>query len=236
MYGSQADGAGGPRIRSIIDHTLLRADATITAIDQLCTEARRHGFAAVCVNPCYVSRCAEKLTGSSVAVGTVIGFPLGASTGTTKRTAVHEAIADGATELDIVLNIGLLKSGLFRPVGEELLMLCAIAAAGGAATKIILEAPLLTQDEITTACRLAIDASADFVKTSTGFEGRIATIADVQLLKSAVGSSLGIKAAGGIRTLDDARRFMKAGATRLGTSTGVAIASEEAAEVMAGTQ
>jgi len=225
----------GPlHITPLIDQTLLRAEATVAAIDQLCAYSLRYGFAAVCVNPCYVSRCAERLAGSSLALATVIGFPLGACTSPTKKLAIEQALADGATELDIVMNIGMLKSGYVKEVGSELQMLCSVASDGGGTTKIIVETPLLTLEETIMACELVIGASADYVKTSTGLEGRIATLPAVRLLKSVVGSSIGIKAAGGIRTLDDARSFITAGATRIGTSAGVSIADEEATATFAG--
>jgi deoxyribose-phosphate aldolase len=204
-----------------IDHTILKADVTAPQIERLCDEARRHGFAAVCVNPCWVSLCARLLRGSPVAVCTVVGFPLGANESATKADEARRAIAAGATEVDMVLNIGALKAGDHVTVQADIAAVR--AASAGATLKVILECALLTDDEKTAACRLAVAAGADFVKTSTGFASGGATVADVTLMRAAVGPGCGVKASGGIRDRATALAMLAAGAARLGTSSGVAI-------------
>ncbi|SHK92430.1 deoxyribose-phosphate aldolase [Rhodothermus profundi] len=219
----------------LIDHTALKPDTTDARIRALCDEARRYGFAAVCVNPCYVPLAADLLRDSSVAVCTVIGFPLGANRTATKAAEAAQAIQDGAAELDMVLNIGLLKSGRLQEVLEDIRAVVSIAhqappPAGRerVLVKVILETALLTDAEKETACRLALEAEADFVKTSTGFAGGGATVSDVKLMRRVVGSRMGVKAAGGIRTRAQAEALVAAGANRLGTSAGVALVTGEA--------
>jgi deoxyribose-phosphate aldolase len=204
-----------------IDHTVLEADATADRIERLCDEARRHGFAAVCVNPCWVSLCVRLLQGSPVAVCTVVGFPLGANESATKADEARRAIAAGATEVDMVLNLGALKAGDHVAVQADIAAVR--AASAGATLKVILECALLTDAEKADACRLAVDAGADFVKTSTGFASGGATVADVMLMRAVVGPQCGVKAAGGIRDRAAALAMLAAGADRLGTSSGVAI-------------
>ena len=215
-----ADAAAWARL---IDHTLLKADATEAAISRLCAEALEHGFAAVCINPAWVRLCAETLGGSSVAVCTVIGFPLGATLPEVKVYEAHQAISAGAHELDMVIQIGALKSGDRFLVERDIRGVAQAAHARGAILKTIIETSLLTQEEKVAACELAGLAGADFVKTSTGFGPGGATAEDVALMRGVVGDAMGVKAAGGIRSLDAARRMIQAGASRIGTSSGVQI-------------
>ncbi len=218
----------------LIDHTLLKPDATAGEIRNLCAEAIRHGFAAVCVNPCWVALCAAELRGSPVKVCTVAGFPLGATVTAAKRVEAETAIRNGAGEVDMVLNVGALIAG---DTGRVRLDIQAVAEAchrGGAILKVILETALLTDARKVAACELARAAGADFVKTSTGFGPAGATVADVALLRRSVGAELGVKAAGGIRTLEDARAMVRAGASRIGSSSGVKI-MEAAAREASGT-
>lgn len=210
----------------LIDHTLLRADATQTDILKLCDEAAASGFAAVCVNPAWVVTAVRRLAGTPVMVCTVAGFPLGASTTETKRAETVDAITNGAREIDVVMNIGALKSGDLALVAREFGVLAEVCHAAGAQLKTILEMALLTEDEKATASRLAKEAGADYVKTSTGFGPSGATVNDVALMRRVVGPELGIKAAGGIRTLETLRAMVTAGATRIGTSSGLAILKE----------
>ena len=214
-------------IARFIDHTLLKPDATPQQIEQMCAEAREHGFASVCVNPSYVPLCARLLQGSNVAVCTVIGFPLGATSTPAKVFEAEQAIRDGAREVDMVLHIGHLKAGDADYVREDIRQVAEAAHAGGALCKVILETSMLTDDEKVTACKLAVEAGADFVKTSTGFGGGGATVADVRLMRVAVGDQAGVKASGRVRSLVDAQAMIAAGATRIGTSSGVAIVREE---------
>jgi deoxyribose-phosphate aldolase len=214
-------------IAKYIDHTLLKADATFDQITKLCQEAKEFGFASVCVNPYFVKHCANLLDGSSVKVCTVIGFPLGANVTKTKAREARRAIRDGATEIDMVINIGALKSRLDDVVYRDIRAVAKVARKGGAICKCILETCLLTDDEKTRACELARRAKADFVKTSTGFSSHGATVEDIALMSQAVaGTGMGIKASGGIRNLADAERMIQAGATRIGASAGVKIVQE----------
>ncbi|MFX4260697.1 deoxyribose-phosphate aldolase [Pelotomaculum propionicicum] len=211
-----------------IDHTLLRPDALPDDIVRLCGEAKYYGFASVCVNPCYISTASKELAGSPVAVCSVIGFPLGASAPLTKALEAASAVRSGAAELDVVINIGFLKGGLLDLVSSDLTGVVESARLANQATvvKIILETCLLTEKEKMTACRLAVESGADFVKTSTGWGKSGATIADVALLKQTVGASVGVKASGGIRDLAAALSMLEAGAARIGTSSGPAIINE----------
>lgn len=209
-------------IASYIDHTLLKQDATKSQIEVLCQEATKYEFASVCVNPTWVSFAAEQLKDSPVKVCTVIGFPLGASTSDTKAFETKDAIANGATEIDMVLNVGALKSGLTEDVKKDIAAVVE-AAKGKAIVKVILETCLLTKDEIVLASQLSKDAGADFVKTSTGFSTGGATPEDVALMFKTVGADLEVKASGGVRSVEDFNKMVEAGATRIGASSGVAI-------------
>ncbi|MBO5491791.1 MAG: deoxyribose-phosphate aldolase [Pyramidobacter sp.] len=212
-------------LASYIDHTLLKADATESQIRTLCAQAREFHFASVCVNPRWVALCAQKLAGSGVKVCTVIGFPLGASVSAVKAAETRQAVADGADELDMVISVGDLKAGNNETVQVDIRAV--VRAAAGKTVKVIIEACLLTDEEKTRACKLAMAAGADFVKTSTGFSAGGATVADVKLMRAAVGPNFGVKAAGGIRTREQALAMIEAGATRIGASAGVAICGEE---------
>ena len=213
-------------IASMIDHTLLKQDATGEQIDKLCAEAREHGFASVCVNPYYVARCVKNLKGTDVKVCTVVGFPLGATTAEAKVFEALQAIASGAKEIDMVMNVCAMKSGHTKAIEQEIQALAA-AVEGQAILKVIIETCLLTDEEKTQACRIARRSGADFVKTSTGFSSGGATVEDIALMRKAVGSKLGVKASGGIRDYATAKAMIDAGATRIGASAGVAIVKEE---------
>jgi deoxyribose-phosphate aldolase len=214
-------------IAKYIDHTLLRPDATFDQITKICNEAREFGFASVCVNPCYVRHCAGLLRGSPVKVCTVIGFPLGANVTETKALEARRAIREGATEVDMVINVGALKSGRDDLVYRDIRAVVEAAMDGGAICKVILETALLTDEEKTRACQAARRARADFVKTSTGFGPGGATADDVALMSRAVsGTKMGVKASGGIRNFEDAEKMIRAGATRIGASAGVRIVKE----------
>ncbi len=213
-------------VARLIDHTLLKPQATPVQVEQLCDEARRYGFASVCINPVYVRLAAEKLKGSGVAVCTVIGFPLGATTTSIKVKEAQQAMADGATEIDMVMHIGALKAGDHDAVQKDIAAVAAACHAGGALLKVIIEAVLLSDKEKVIACQLAQAAGADFVKTSTGFAGGGATVEDVRLMRRAVGPHMGIKAAGGVRSYADAMAMVEAGATRIGASAGVEIVEQ----------
>ncbi len=208
---------------SHIDHTLLKADATAADVDTLCGEALEHRFASVCVNSTWVKRCAEILMGSGVLVCTVVGFPLGASLSEVKSYEARRAIEDGACEVDMVLNVGAMKSGMDALVKSDIAAVAATCHSLGARLKVILETCLLTKDEIVRASELAKAAGADFVKTSTGFSTGGATLEDVALMRRAVGPVLGVKASGGVRTTADAEAMIGAGATRIGASASIAI-------------
>jgi deoxyribose-phosphate aldolase len=214
-----------PDLAAMIDHTLLKPDATRADIERLCAEARRHRFACVCVYSSWVPLCVERLEGSGVAVCTVAGFPHGAQLAEVKAFEAARAVELGATEVDVVMAIGLLKSGDHAAVEADLKAV--VQAAGARArVKAILETSLLTRDEKVAAARLARSAGAAFVKTSTGFSGAGATAEDVRLLRMTIGPGMGLKASGGIRTAQDALAMIHAGATRIGTSAGVAIVAE----------
>lgn len=213
-------------IAHLIDHTLLKPDATVQQIAQLCHEAMLYNFAAVCVNPTHVKLAAQLLQNSDVAVCTVIGFPLGATSTQAKIFEAEQALNDGATEIDMVINIGALKGGDDALVEQDIAGVARLVHNRGALCKVIIETALLNHEEKIRACRLAKKAGADFVKTSTGFSSGGATIDDVALIRRTVGPSIGVKAAGGIKTLADARSLIAAGATRLGASAGVRIVQE----------
>jgi deoxyribose-phosphate aldolase len=206
-----------------IDHTLLKPDATAADIDKLCAEAKQHGFASVCINPVWVSRAAAILKGTDVAVASVVGFPFGATISEIKAHETRQVIRDGAREIDMVINIGALKSGMHDLVRDDIAKVSDACHESGALNKVIIEAALLTDAEKVIACRLAKDARADFVKTSTGYASGGATVFDVALMREAVGPRIGVKAAGGIRTRSDVEEMIAAGATRIGASAGVKI-------------
>ncbi len=214
-------------IASMIDHTLLKPDATPDQIAQLCYEARKYGFASVCINPGHVKLCADLLRGSDVKVCTVIGFPLGATSPEAKVYETETALRDGATEIDMVINIGALKGGDHTWVAKDIQGVVQTAHAAGAIVKVIIETSLLTDEEKVTACLLAKQAGADYVKTSTGFAGGGATVEDVALMRRVVGPGMGVKASGGVRTFEEARSMVQAGATRIGASAGVKIVQGE---------
>lgn len=209
-------------IASYIDHTLLKAEATKEQIVQICKEAAEYNFASVCVNPAWVATAAKEFTDSTVKVCTVIGFPLGASTSETKAFETKDAISKGAGEIDMVINIGALKSGDTELVKNDIAAVVE-AAKGKAIVKVIIETSLLTDEEKVTASRLTKEAGADFVKTSTGFSTGGATVEDVKLMRETVGPDLGVKASGGVRSLEDLEAMVEAGATRIGASSGVKI-------------
>lgn len=213
-------------INKYIDHTLLRPEASPDDISALCFEAAEYGFCAVCVNPCYVRQAAAELRSCGVKVASVVGFPLGASVTSVKAFEAARAVNDGADEIDMVMNIGFLKSGNAARVLGDIAAVTSEAHAGGAKVKVIIETCLLTDDEKVLACLLSQEAGADFVKTSTGFGPGGTTPEDVALMKKAVGNALGIKASGGIHTLNSALIMIDAGADRLGVSAGVSIIRE----------
>lgn len=216
----------GPELARMIDHTLLKPEATPEDIENLCNEALEHGFASVCINPCYVAVAGEKLKNSSVKVCTVVGFPLGASTTRSKVHEAEEAIFAGAQEVDMVINIGRLKARDLKYIEDDIHSVVVVAHARSAIVKVIIEACLLTDKEKGEACVVAKKAGADFVKTSTGFSKGGATPDDVALMRRTVGPSMGVKAAGGIRTYKDALLMIENGATRIGASSGVKILQE----------
>ncbi|GJM40775.1 MAG: hypothetical protein DHS20C20_10570 [Ardenticatenaceae bacterium] len=218
-------------IARYIDHTLLKPDASQDQIAQLCYEARTFEFASVCVNPTQVKLAAQLLKGSPVKVCTVVGFPLGASANMVKAYETQQAIRDGATEIDMVINVGALKSQDYVTVKEDIGSVVRAAHAGNALVKVIIEAALLTDEEKVIASHLSKLAGADFVKTSTGFGPGGATAEDVALMRKVVGPDIGVKAAGGVRNLADAHTMIAAGATRLGASAGVKIVKEAGGDV-----
>ncbi|EHJ51769.1 deoxyribose-phosphate aldolase [Streptococcus macacae] len=208
-------------INKYIDHTLLKPESNQDQIDKLIQEAKKYDFASVCVNPAWVSYAVQALEKTDVKVCTVIGFPLGATTSAVKAFETQDAISHGADEVDMVVNIGQVKTGRFDFVEEDIRAV--VNASGRKIVKVILETCLLTDEEKVKVCQAAVAAGADFVKTSTGFSTAGATIADVKLMRQTVGPDFGVKAAGGTRTLADVQAFIEAGATRIGTSAGVAI-------------
>ena len=224
--GVHAAGGAAAGVARMIDHTLLKPDASRDDIETLCREAAEYAFASVCVNPTWVATCARFLHGSGVKVCSVVGFPLGATTADTKHFETRRAIFDGAREIDMVINVGALKSGDLRLVERDIEAVTAPCREAGALSKVIIEAALLTDDEKVTACTLAKAAAADFVKTSTGFGPGGATAADVALMRRVVGEDMGVKAAGGVRDLDGLKAMVAAGATRIGASAGVRIVQE----------
>ena len=205
----------------MIDHTVLKADTPLGTVKRICDEAMEYGFASVCINPCHVAYCADYLKDSDVNVCTVIGFPLGANTSAVKAFETKDAIANGADEIDMVMNIGALKDKNYDLVRDD--VKAVVEAANGTLVKVILETCLLTEDEIKKACELCVEAKADYVKTSTGFSTRGATIEDVRIMKEAVHGKAKVKAAGGVRTPEDMVKIVAAGADRIGTSAGCSL-------------
>ena len=224
--GLHATGGVAGEVASMIDHTLLKADATRKDIETLCREAAQYSFASVCINPTWVGLCARLLHGTPVRVCSVVGFPLGATTADTKHYETRRAIFDGAVEIDMVINAGALKSGDLRLVERDIEAVAGPCREGGAISKVIIEAALLTDEEKVSACTIAKAAGADFVKTSTGFGPGGATAADVALMRRVVGEDMGVKAAGGVRDLEGLKAMVAAGATRIGASAGVRIVQE----------
>jgi len=209
------------KINQYIDHTLLKPESRQDQIDRLIREAKTYNFASVCINPTWVSYAAKALEGTDIKVCTVIGFPLGATTSAVKAFETKDAISHGADEVDMVINIGQAKSGHFAFVEEDIRAV--VEASGDKLVKVIIETCLLTDKEKIKACQAAVAAGADFVKTSTGFSTAGARLDDVRLMRQTVGPDVGVKAAGGTRSLEDAQTFIEAGATRIGTSAGVTI-------------
>lgn len=209
-------------IASTIDHTLLKPESTQAQIEQLCKEAKEYEFATVCVNPYWVRVAAEELWGTEVGITTVIGFPLGATSTFSKVAETRDAIASGATEVDMVLNVGALKSADDEAVHNDIAAVVQ-AAKGQAVVKVILETGLLTDEEKVRACDIAKQAGVDFVKTSTGFGPGVATVEDIRLMRETVGPNIGVKASGGVRDAETAIAMIEAGATRIGASAGIAI-------------
>jgi deoxyribose-phosphate aldolase len=210
----------------LIDHTILKANATQAEVEQVLAEAKQYGFASVCINPRWVPLAAKALKGTQSGICTVIGFPLGASTSAVKAFETKDAIENGATEVDMVISIGNLKAGEFEAVESDIRAVVD-AAKGKVLVKVIIETCLLTEEEKITACRLAVKAGADFVKTSTGFSSGGATVEDIALMRKTVGPKIGVKASGGIRSRADFDKMVEAGASRVGASASVAICKEE---------
>ena len=224
--GMHATGAMPDGVAGVIDHTLLKPEATRADIDKLCREAAEFRFATVCVNPVWVAEAARLLRGTPVGVCSVVGFPLGATTADVKQYETRRAIYDGAREIDMVINVGALKSGDFRTVERDIAAVVEPCRQCGVTSKVIIEAALLSDEEKITACTLSKAAGADFVKTSTGFGPGGATAADVALMRRVVGAEMGVKAAGGVRDLQGLKAMVAAGATRVGASAGVKIVQE----------
>ncbi|HXM96307.1 MAG TPA: deoxyribose-phosphate aldolase [Candidatus Dormibacteraeota bacterium] len=218
------------QVAALIDHTILRPEATRNDVERVCREALRYQFASVCVNPVFASLVAGILRGSTVKTCSVVGFPLGASSMTTKTYEARTLVDLGAQELDMVIHVGALKAHEDQAVAAEIRSVADTSHAGKALCKVIIETALLTEEEKERACRIARDSGADFVKTSTGFGTRGATVDDVALMRKVLGPQIGVKASGGIRTLDDLLKMVEAGATRIGTSNGVGILAEALAK------
>ena len=228
--GVGVDAAGGVEsdLAGMIDHTLLKPDATATEVEKLCSEAKKYNFASVCINPSYVALCAKLLKGTEVKVCTVIGFPLGATSTASKAFETEQAIRDGAQEVDMVMNVGMLKSGEYEYVENDIFAVVSTAKRYRMLTKVILETGFLSDEEKIKACVLAKRAGADFVKTSTGFGKGGATVGDIALMRRVVGSAMGVKASGGVRSREDALAMVASGADRIGASASVKIVSGEA--------
>lgn len=232
--GVEAAGGVEPDVASMIDHTLLKPEATTNDVEKLCSEAKKYGFASVCVNPSYVPLCAKLLKGIAVKVCTVIGFPLGAASTASKTFETEQAIREGAQEVDMVMNIGMLKSGEYEYVENDIFAVISTAKRYQSLSKVIIETGLLTDEEKVKACILAKRAGADFVKTSTGFGKGGATVGDVALMRRVVGSAMGVKASGGVRSREEALAMVASGADRIGASASVKIVSGEISETAKG--
>jgi deoxyribose-phosphate aldolase len=228
--GVEAAGGVEPDLAGMIDHTMLKPEASIAEIEKLCSEAKRYGFASVCINPSYVPLCAKLLAGTEVKVCTVIGFPLGATSTASKAFETEQAIRDGAQEVDMVMNVGMLKSGEYEYVENDIFAVVSTAKRYHVLSKVILETGLLTDEEKIQACVLAKRAGADFVKTSTGFGKGGATAGDIALMRRVVGSAMGVKASGGVRSKEDALAMVASGADRIGASASVKIVTAESVE------
>ncbi|HHX60550.1 MAG TPA: deoxyribose-phosphate aldolase [Epulopiscium sp.] len=217
------------KITNMIDHTILKADATEEEVKVLCEEAKRYQFATVCINPCYIPQAVHLLQGTPVGITTVVGFPLGNMTFMAKAYEAKEAVELGATDVDMVINIGAMKDGKHDYIRHEIegVVKAAKGVNKDTIVKVILETCLLTKEEIVKACELSAEAGADFVKTSTGFSSGGATIEDIALMRKTVGPNIGVKASGGVRTYEDAKAMVDAGATRIGASASVSITTEE---------
>jgi deoxyribose-phosphate aldolase len=226
--GIEAAGGIEQDLAGLIDHTLLKPDGTIGEIEKLCSEAKKYGFASVCINPGYVSLCAKLLRGTEVKVCTVIGFPLGATSTASKAFETEQAIRDGAQEVDMVMNVGMLKSGEYEYVENDIFAVTSTAKRYHVLSKVILETGFLTDEEKIKACVLAKRAGADFVKTSTGFGKGGATVGDIALMRRVVGSAMGVKASGGVRSREDALAMVASGADRIGASASVKIVTQPA--------
>ena len=234
--GAGIEEAGGvePDLAPMIDHTLLKPEATVTEVEKLCAEAKRFGFASVCVNGSFVPLCAQLLRGTTVKVCTVIGFPLGASSTAVKALETEHAIRDGATEVDMVINVGMLKSGKYEYGENDIFAVTSTARRHRVLSKVIIEAALLTDEEKVKACVIAKKAGADFVKTSTGFSKGGATVGDIGLMRWVVGTAMGVKAAGGVRTREEALAMVASGADRIGASASVKIVGGVTADAAKG--
>ena len=232
--GVEAAGGVEAELAGKIDHTLLKPEATSAEIEQLCAEARKYGFASVCINPGYVPLCIQLLRGSEVKVCTVIGFPLGATSTAAKAFETEQAIRDGAQEVDMVLNVGMLKSGSYDLVEADIFAVTSTAKRYRVLIKVIIETGLLNDEEKVKACVLAKRAGADFVKTSTGFSKGGATVGDIALMRRVVGSAMGVKASGGVRSREEALAMVASGADRIGASASVKIVSGEPEPAMKG--
>lgn len=232
--GIEAAGGIEQDLAGMIDHTMLKPDATIGEIEKLCGEAKKYGFASVCINPGYVPLCAKLLRGTEVKVCTVIGFPLGASSTASKAFETEQAIRDGAQEVDMVMNVGMLKSGEYEYVENDIFAVASTAKRYHMLSKVILETGFLTDEEKIKACVLAKRAGADFVKTSTGFGKGGATVGDIALMRRVVGSAMGVKASGGVRSREDALAMVASGADRIGASASVKIVTGEPAAATKG--
>lgn len=229
VLNDQSDPEQSLSLVSIIDHTLLKPEATREQVEVLCDQAIKYHFGAVCVNSYWVAYCKAALAGSNIKVGATVGFPLGAMSTSAKVHETKRSIKDGASEIDMVINVGELKSRNLAAVANDIREVVRAAHKLGAIVKVILETCLLSDDEKVTACLLAKEAGADFVKTSTGFSTGGATVEDIRLMRSVVGPEMGVKASGGVRSLADAEAMIAAGATRIGTSSGIKMAEELAA-------
>ena len=221
--GIEAAGGVETDLARLIDHTLLKPEATKQQVTQLCHEAKKYNFASVCINPSYVSLCAKLLRDTPVKVCTVIGFPLGATSTSAKAFEAEHAVRDGAKELDMVINVGMLKSGEYEYVENDIFAVVTTCRRHGALSKVILETGLLTDEEKVKGCILAKRAGADFVKTSTGFAKGGATVGDIALMRMVVGNAMGVKASGGVRTREEALAMVASGADRIGASASVKI-------------